>query len=54
MSADLENSDPEEVRFHSNFKKGNAKEGSNYHIIVLISHASKVCSKSFRLGFSST
>ena len=42
----------EEVRFHSNLKKGNAKEGSNYHIIVLISHASKVCSKSFRLGFS--
>ena len=32
-------------------KKGNAKECSNYHIIVLISHAS---SKSFKLGFNST
>ena len=35
-------------------RKGSAKECSNYHIIVLISHASKVCSISFRLGFSST
>ena len=26
-------------------KKGNAKEGSNYHTIVLISHASKVMLK---------
>ena len=35
-------------------KKGNAKECSNYHIIVLISHASKrLCSKSFKLGFRS-
>ena len=25
--------------------KGNAREGSNYHIIVLISHASKVMFK---------
>ena len=34
-------------------KKGNAKEYSNYHIIVLILHASKVMSKSFKLGFNS-
>ena len=30
-------------------KKGNAKECLNYHVIVLISHASKVISKSFKL-----
>ena len=35
-------------------KKGNAKEGSNYHTIVLISHSTKVWSKSFKLGFNST
>ena len=35
-------------------KKGNAKECSNYHIIMLISHANKVMPKSFKLGFSST
>ena len=29
-------------------KKGNAKEGSNYHTIVLISHASKVMLKIFQ------
>ena len=29
------------VHFHSNPKKGNAKECSNYCIIALISHASK-------------
>ena len=34
-------------------KKGNAKECSNYHTIVLISHATRLCSKSFKLGFSS-
>ena len=34
-------------------KKGNAQECSNYHIIALISHACKVCSKSLNLGFSS-
>ena len=33
--------------------KGNAKECSNYHTIVLISHASKVMFKSFKLGFNS-
>ena len=35
----------EKVRFHSNPKKGNAKECSNYHTIALISHASKVMLK---------
>ena len=34
-------------------KKGNAKECSNYHIIALISHASKVMLKIFP-GFNST
>ena len=33
------------VSFHSNRKKGNAKECSNYHTIALISHASKVTLK---------
>ena len=32
----------DKVSFHSNQKKGNAKECSNYHTIALISHASKV------------
>ena len=49
MSANLENSAVatglEKVSFHSNPKKGNDKECSNYHIIVLISHASKVMLK---------
>ena len=35
----------EKVSFHSNQKKGNAKECSNSHTIVLISHASKVLLK---------
>ena len=35
----------EKVSFHSNPKKGNAKECSNYHTIALISHASKVMVK---------
>ena len=34
-------------------KKGNAKECSNYRTIALISHASEVYSKSFKLGFNS-
>ena len=34
-------------------KKGNAKECSNYRTIVLISHASKACSKFSKLGFNS-
>ena len=44
MPANLENSAVaiglEKVSFHSNPKKGNAKECSNYHTIALISHAS--------------
>ena len=35
----------EKVSFHSNPKKGNAKECSNYCTIALISHASKVMLK---------
>ena len=35
-------------------KKGNAKECSNYHTIVLISHASKVMLKIPKPGFNST
>ena len=34
----------EKVSFHSNPKKGNAKECSNYSTIALISHASKFSS----------
>ena len=34
-------------------KKSNSKQCSNYLTIVFISHASKVCSKCFKLGFSS-
>ena len=46
MPGNLENSAVapglEKVSFHSIPKKGNAKECSNYRIIALISHASKV------------
>ena len=35
----------ENVSFHSNLKKYNAKQCSNYHTIALISHASKVMLK---------
>ena len=49
MPAYLENSAVatglEKVSFHSNPKKGNAKECSNYCTIALISHASKVMLK---------
>ena len=49
MPANLENSAVatglEKVSFHLIRKKGNAKECSNYHTIVLISHASKVMLK---------
>ena len=49
MLANLENSAVatglEKVSFHSNPKKGNAKECSNYHTIALISHANKVMLK---------
>ena len=47
--ANLENlavaTEPEKVSFHSNPKKDKVKECSNYHRIVLISHASKVMLK---------
>ena len=49
MPANLENSAVamglEKVSFHSNPKKGNAKECSNYHTITFMSHASKVMLK---------
>ena len=49
MPAKLENSAValglEKVSFHSNPKKGNAKECSNYHTIALISHTSKLMVK---------
>ena len=49
MPANLENSAVatglEKVSFHSNPKKGNAKECSSYRTTVLISHASKVMLK---------
>ena len=49
MSTSLENSAVatglKKVSFHSNPKKGNAKECSNYPTIALISHASKVMFK---------
>ena len=49
MPTNLENSavatELEKVSFHSNPKKGNAKECLNYCTIALISHASKVMLK---------
>ena len=49
MPANLENSAVatglEKVSFHSNLKKGNAKECSNYCTTALISHASKIMLK---------
>ena len=52
MPANLENSAVatglEKVSLHSNPKKGNAKECSNYRTIALISHASKVTLKIFQ------
>ena len=35
----------EKVSFHSNSKKGNAKEYSDYHTVTLISHTIKVIFK---------
>ena len=55
MPANLENSAVatglEKVSFHSNPKKGNAKECSNYRTIALISHASKVMLKILQARF---
>ena len=52
MPANLENSAVatglEKVSFHSNPKKGNAKECSDYRTIALISHASEVMLKIFQ------
>ena len=49
MPANLENlsvaTELEKVNFHSNPKKGNAKECSNYHTTAFFSHASKVMLK---------
>ena len=49
MPVNLENSAVatglQNVSFHSNPKKGNAKKCSNYHTIALISHASRVMLK---------
>ena len=49
MPANLENSAVatglEKVSFHSNPKEGQCQRCSNYHTIVLISHASKVMLK---------
>ena len=49
MTANLENSAVttglENVSFHSNSKKGNPKECSNYHTVALISHTNKVMLK---------
>ena len=57
MSEHLENSAMatglEKVSFHSNHKEEQSKKCSNYPTIVFISHARKVMSKSFKLGFSS-
>ena len=54
MPANLENSAVatglKKVSFHSNPKKGNAKECSNYRTIALISHASKVMLKILQAG----
>ena len=58
MPANLENSAVatglENISFHSNPKKGNAEEYSNYHTIALISYASKVMLKILKPGFSNT
>ena len=42
----------EKVSVYLISKKGSVKECSNYWTVVLISHASKLCSKSFKLVFS--
>ena len=53
MPANLENlavaTGLEKVSFHSNPKKANAKECSNYHTIALISQARKVMFKILRV-----
>ena len=53
MTANFENltvaTGLEKVNFHSNPNKGNAKQCSNYHSIVLISHASKIILKTLQV-----
>ena len=44
----------EKVSFYSNPKKGNAKECSNYHQLHSFHMLVILCSKFFKLGFSST
>ena len=55
MSANLENSavaiGQEKISIHSNPKKGNAKQCSNYCTLALISHASKVMHKILQARF---
>ena len=57
MPANLKNSAVvtglEKASFHSNPEEGNGKEHSNYCTTVLISHASKVKLKIFKLCFNS-
>ena len=57
MPANLENSAMatglEKVSFIPIPKKGNAKECSNYHILLSFHMQARLCSKSFKLGFSS-
>ena len=58
MPANFENSAVatglEKVSFHSNPKKGNVKECSNYCTIALISHANKIFLKFYKTGFNNT
>ena len=58
MPANLENSAVvtglEKVGFHSNPKEGNPKDCSNYCMIALISHASRVMLKILQDSFNST
>ena len=55
MPANLENltvaTGLEKASFHFSLKEGNAKECSNYHIIALISHGSKVKLKILQVRF---
>ena len=58
MPENLENSAVatglEKVSFYSNPKERQCQECSNYHMIALISHASKVMVKFSKWGFNST
>ena len=58
MPANLENSavatQLEKVSFHSNPKKGNGKECSNYHTIALILPTSKVMLRILQAGLQNS